>query len=634
MLMTEGSIWNRGNQTPSQQAINNFNQLVNPYSRYLERYGDNTIKLKPNALGRATVSMGDSLSIWDQALRLGQTNPGVQKLSSIFSTYPALHGLLESTQMIMRKEVPGIKTPTPFPYIEAHLPGGFTVKDIESIMLNPTDRFGPQAVEKIAADLAERKAALEALFASLGIKNIDIKVNSGRQFIDSVLPSKGPRAPMKNPFAGLFTNPFKKPQKPISYDTMFGPKTKGQHFDELNVDGAARERGAASILTDEEMYYLSEYVARPYTLHGGTFDYARNKVINTILRNKFKIDSGTEIVRVANVHDMNLLKNMKPGQTSILDQFLSVANKNHPSTQSFVEGMMKGTVDTGGRGSGKYPLIKFNVKTDIPGINDINNIKPGVSDVSDGLIAPGTGMKLVKITYQNGRPVYHIDLATNINSKFGFNQKGTMDYYQQLADSLPSGHKYKQSMLQTVLDQKSQPISNSRILEFIRSQGGKYASGGMVRKYASGGFVMPTPEPAPTQYANGGMVYAANGGMLLNGKMYGGFANGGMVLKKFAEGGYSMGTDTVPAMLTPGEFVIKKSAVDRIGASTLAKINGYADGGVVGGVSAVAGDSVYNSNTYEINVNVSSNSNPDQIANAVMSKIRQIDNGRVRGLSR
>jgi stage V sporulation protein SpoVS len=51
-------------------------------------------------------------------------------------------------------------------------------------------------------------------------------------------------------------------------------------------------------------------------------------------------------------------------------------------------------------------------------------------------------------------------------------------------------------------------------------------------------------------------------------------------------------------------------------------------------MSAVAGDSVYNSNKYEINVNVSSNSNPDQIANAVMTKIRQIDNGRVRGLGR
>jgi hypothetical protein len=125
------------------------------------------------------------------------------------------------------------------------------------------------------------------------------------------------------------------------------------------------------------------------------------------------------------------------------------------------------------------------------------------------------------------------------------------------------------------------------------------------------------------------MVKAATGGMLVNGKFLSGFANGGMV-QKFFNGGYAMGTDTVPAMLTPGEFVIKKSAVDRIGPSALNKINGYADGGVVGGMSTDTANSVYN-NMYEINVNVSSNSNPDQIANAVMTKIRQIDNKRVRG---
>jgi len=39
------------------------------------------------------------------------------------------------------------------------------------------------------------------------------------------------------------------------------------------------------------------------------------------------------------------------------------------------------------------------------------------------------------------------------------------------------------------------------------------------------------------------------------------------------------GTDTVPAMLTPGEFVIKKSAVDKIGVGTLQQIN--EGGGVV-----------------------------------------------------
>lgn len=157
------------------------------------------------------------------------------------------------------------------------------------------------------------------------------------------------------------------------------------------------------------------------------------------------------------------------------------------------------------------------------------------------------------------------------------------------------------------------------------------AKGGLIDKYANGGYVMPSPEPPPTQFANGGMVpKAAIGGMLLNGKFFGGFSNGGMVPAYLAQGGFAMGTDTVPAMLTPGEFVIKKSAVDRIGSSTLNQINRYADGGLVGGTSTDLANSVYN-NTYEINVNVRSDANPDQIARAVLTQIKQIDNHRVRG---
>ena len=52
-------------------------------------------------------------------------------------------------------------------------------------------------------------------------------------------------------------------------------------------------------------------------------------------------------------------------------------------------------------------------------------------------------------------------------------------------------------------------------------------------------------------------------------------ASGGLV--QYRAGGGSIfqpkGTDTVPAMLTPGEFVIRKSAVDKIGASNLAALN-------------------------------------------------------------
>lgn len=53
-----------------------------------------------------------------------------------------------------------------------------------------------------------------------------------------------------------------------------------------------------------------------------------------------------------------------------------------------------------------------------------------------------------------------------------------------------------------------------------------------------------------------------------------GFASGGMVPG-------SGNGDTVPAMLTPGEFVIRKSAVQAFGADRLAKINKYASGGLV-----------------------------------------------------
>lgn len=59
-------------------------------------------------------------------------------------------------------------------------------------------------------------------------------------------------------------------------------------------------------------------------------------------------------------------------------------------------------------------------------------------------------------------------------------------------------------------------------------------------------------------------------------------AMGGLIYR--AGGGFApKGTDTVPAMLTPGEFVVKKSAVDKVGVGALNQINAghYAVGGQV-----------------------------------------------------
>ena len=102
------------------------------------------------------------------------------------------------------------------------------------------------------------------------------------------------------------------------------------------------------------------------------------------------------------------------------------------------------------------------------------------------------------------------------------------------------------------------------------------------------------------------------------------YAKGGIVASYLANGGFpgmpKIGTDTVPAMLTPGEFVVKKYAVDKFGADNLKAINN----------GSYSGGSVYN-NTYSISVNANTNASPDEIARTVMTQIKRVDAQRIRG---
>jgi hypothetical protein len=98
-----------------------------------------------------------------------------------------------------------------------------------------------------------------------------------------------------------------------------------------------------------------------------------------------------------------------------------------------------------------------------------------------------------------------------------------------------------------------------------------------------------------------------------------GLAKGGMVPKYFSAGGFSRGTDTVPAMLTPGEFVINKNAANGIGVSNLNRLNS----------GESLGSSVYN---YSVGINVTNaNADANDIARAVMGQIKYIDSQRIRG---
>jgi len=133
--------------------------------------------------------------------------------------------------------------------------------------------------------------------------------------------------------------------------------------------------------------------------------------------------------------------------------------------------------------------------------------------------------------------------------------------------------------------------------------------GGPARRLARGGMIVPK------RMAKGGPAYPrrmAGGGIT-------GYPMGGLIPYKAVGGMFpSLGSDTIPAMLTPGEFVIRRPAVREIGVDRLENLNR----------NATMGGDMYN---YSISVNVKSESNPDEIARTVMDYVKRVDSQRIRG---
>jgi hypothetical protein len=123
------------------------------------------------------------------------------------------------------------------------------------------------------------------------------------------------------------------------------------------------------------------------------------------------------------------------------------------------------------------------------------------------------------------------------------------------------------------------------------------------------------------------------------GKMYGG------KIKYMASGGMAMGSDTVPAMLTPGEFVVNKAAaqaygplLNSINESKYPSMLGGMGGSTVVPINSIATSMSDNSTAvYNYNLGFSingSNSNANDIARAVMTEIKNVDAQRIRGQRR
>jgi hypothetical protein len=120
----------------------------------------------------------------------------------------------------------------------------------------------------------------------------------------------------------------------------------------------------------------------------------------------------------------------------------------------------------------------------------------------------------------------------------------------------------------------------------------------------------------------------------------------GLNLAGYSAGG-QVGMDSVPAMLTPGEFVMRKSSVDKYGKAMLSSMNIGAfnmpkynvkdmstPDVTITPISTSTNVSAPVYNTYSVNVNVpNSNASADDIANKVMMKIKNTNNMAVRNIN-
>jgi LysM repeat protein len=128
------------------------------------------------------------------------------------------------------------------------------------------------------------------------------------------------------------------------------------------------------------------------------------------------------------------------------------------------------------------------------------------------------------------------------------------------------------------------------------------------------------------------------------GKMYGGMVKpmsmGGMVPKYLANGG-RIGSDSVPTMLTPGEFVMNKGATAEFG-PMLSMLNESKYPSMIGDRSSAqvpvnnVSTSVSDNSTAVYNYNLGfsingSNANANDIARVVMREIKNVDSQRIRG---
>jgi TP901 family phage tail tape measure protein len=181
-------------------------------------------------------------------------------------------------------------------------------------------------------------------------------------------------------------------------------------------------------------------------------------------------------------------------------------------------------------------------------------------------------------------------------------------------------------------------------------------AGGILKNIKDLNTTVRTIHNIHTTYTSSGSAGSGSGGAKggTQTKMYGGkiipMNYGGMVPKYMAVGG-RVGSDTVPAMLTPGEFVMNKAATKRFGPmlenmnnskypsmikdltpTTYTSLNSSVSMPISSNLSSTVNDNSSTMYNYNVGINVNeSNASSNDIARAVIGQIKYIDSQRIRG---
>ena len=369
----------------------------------------------------------------------------------------------------------------------------------------------------------------------------------------------------------------------------------------------AIERAATTKPVGKSAQALVDFIKNPKTGYSSNL----NKVQLESLVNKSTIPAGLEMYRTLTPGELARIKaatdaglDYKPGQVRSFG--------GSSDLQTLGDSMSsKGSTRFGGANDMARTIAQITAMEKIQGIQNVNRFGMLSQLNQEGILGPNTRYKLLSSTPATA--------TTPGFMRFGafLRALGPIGY---LPDILEAGNVFS---------------GNSSLLNKPQFQ---FAKGGLAtNKFAMGGLV------SPKYFAMGGLVSP----------------------KYFANGGMAQGTDTVPAMLTPGEFVTNKASTKRFAPLLEAMNNGnyrystpsgsmlpnnfsqpvynmpardYADVGGNMGVYSTSNsspsltsldNSVYNN--YSLSVNVEgTNASANDIANVVINKIKTIDSQQVR----